>query len=331
MSFQKIKGHQNQLKYLSRLKDSSTIPHALLFTGQHGIGKRLIADIFAASVFCKEKDSPCGRCHSCMQMKAGSYPDFLVLERDDKGKIPVGSSDRSQQGSVRWMIDRLTRSSLNGRYVVIVDGVETISESGQNALLKTVEEPASDSHIILIAESKSGILPTIVSRCIEINFNPLPLSYIKDIVNERFPDRENSSLISSICGGSAEVALRLHDDKIFGGIIETAKEIKGMLRGRGTAGKVFDISGSSDPSFIITVLINLYSFMMRTHITGEVVIYPDDIILDAGEAEKAVKILLAIKKGLKNNLNVNNILKGMLYSVSEMNPRGFHDPDFSWL
>jgi hypothetical protein len=71
--------------------------------------------------------------------------------------------------------------------------------------------------------------------------------------------------------------------------------------------------------------------MVRSHITGEVVMYPDDITLDAYEAEKAVKILLAIKKGLKNNLNVNSILKGMLYSVSEINSRGFPDPDFSWL
>ena len=331
MSFEKIKGHQNQLKYLSRLKKSGSIPHALLFTGQQGIGKRLIADIFAASVFCKETEAPCGKCHSCMQIKAGSYPDFLVLERDDKGKIPVGASDRSQQGSVRWMIDRLTRSSINGRYVVIVDGVETISESGQNALLKTVEEPGSDSHIILIAESKSGILPTIVSRCIEINFNPLPVSDINDIVDERFPEGENSSLISSICGGSADVALRLYDDKIFDGIIAAAKEIKGILRGRGTAGKAFDFSGTAEPAFVITVLVNLYSFMVRSHITGEVVMYPDDITLDAYEAEKAVKILLAIKKGLKNNLNVNSILKGMLYSVSEINSRGFPDPDFSWL
>lgn len=331
MVFHKIKGHKSQLNYLSRLKKGGTIPHALLFAGQQGIGKRLIADIFAASVFCKENDSPCGKCHSCLQMKAGSYPDFLVLERDDKGKIPVGSSDRSQQGSVRWMIDRLTRSPLNGRYVVIVDGVETISESGQNALLKTVEEPGSDSYIILIAESKSGILPTIVSRCIEVNFNPLQVSDIKEIINERFPDEENLSLISSICGGSADVALRLNDSKVFGGIIAAAKEIKGILRGRGTAGKTFDLSGSSETAFIITALINLYSFMVRSHITGEIVVYPDDITLDIKEAEKAVKILLAIKKGLKNNLNVNSILKGMLYSVSEINSRGFPDPDFSWL
>jgi len=331
MSFQKISGHQNQLKYLNRLKNGGALPHALLFTGQHGIGKRLVADLFAASIFCKDKESPCGKCSSCLQMQAGSYPDFLVLEKDDKGKIPVGSSDRSQPGTVRWMIDRLTRSSIKGRYIVIVDGVETISESGQNALLKTVEEPGPDSHIILIAESKSGILPTIVSRCIEINFNPLPVSYIKEIVKGEFPENENSFLIYSICGGSADAALRLYDDKVFNNIIAAAKEIKSILRGRGSAGKAFDFPGTSDPSFIMTVLINLYSFMLRIHITGEVVIYPDNILLDKIEAEKAVKILLAIKKGLKNNLNINNILKGMLYSISEMTPRGFPDPDFSWL
>lgn len=331
MNIQNIRGHENQLKYLSHIKQGGTIPHALLFTGQHGIGKRLIADIFAASVFCSGEEAPCGACHSCLQMKAGSYPDFIVLEKDDKGKIPVGSSDRGQPGTVRWMIDRLTRSSINGKLIVIVDGVETISESGQNALLKTVEEPGSDSHIILIAESKSGILPTIVSRCVEINFNPLQVSYINDIVSEQFPGGENSALISSICGGSADVALRLHDDKVFNSIIDVSREIRRMFRGTGSGGKSVDISGGGESAFALTVLINLYSFMVRGHISGDSSSLPEDIMLEMDEAEKAVKILLAIKKGLKNNLNINNFLKGMLYSVSDMKSLGFPDPDFSWL
>lgn len=331
MNIQNIRGHENQLKYLSRIKNCGTIPHALLFTGQQGIGKRLIAERFAASIFCTGEGTPCGVCPSCIQMKAGSYPDFIVLEKDDKGKIPVGSSDRSQPGTVRWMIDRLTRSSINGKFAVIVDGVETISESGQNALLKTVEEPGSDSHIILIAESKSGILPTIVSRCVEINFNPLQVSTINSITSERFPCGENSALISAICGGSADVALRLHDDKVFSSIIDISREIKAMLRGTGAGGKSVDISGGGESAFALTVLINLYSFMVREHICGEGVPLPEDIMLDMDEAEKVVKILLAIKKGLKNNLNINNFLKGMLYSVSDMKSLGFSDPDFSWV
>lgn len=331
MNFHNIRGHQNQLKYLSHLKNGGNIPHALLFTGQHGIGKRLIAETFAASIFCNEKDSPCGKCSSCIQMNAGSYPDFLKLERDEKGKIPVGSSDRSQPGTVRWMIDRLTRSSVRGRYVVIVDGVETISDTGQNALLKTVEEPGSGSHIILIAESKSGILPTIVSRCVEINFNPLQVSDIYEIVREKFPVMENQKSILSICGGSAEVALNLYDDKVFDSIVSICRDIKSLLRGTGSGGKNIDIQTGGAGSLFITVLINLYSMMIREHITGVNSSLPEDIILDINEAEKLVKILLAIKKGLKNNLNVNNFLKGMIYSASGIKSYGFPEPDFSWL
>ncbi len=331
MNFHNVLGHQNQLKYLSHIKQSGSIPHALLFTGQHGIGKRLIAETFAKGIFCKEGNSPCGKCPHCLQMQGGSYPDFILLERDDKGKIPVGSSDRSQPGTVRWMIEKLTRSSINGKYVAIVDGVETISEAGQNALLKTVEEPGPETHIILIAESKSGILTTIVSRCVEINFNPLQESDIEKIVSGMAYDRNNNPLVPSVCGGSADIALRLYDEKVFSSIMDICREIKALLRGRGAGGKVSDISGGAESGFIITVLINIYSFMMREHIAGNGLSLPGDIVLDMDEAEKAVKILLAIKKGLKNNLNVNNFLKGMLYSASGMNTRGFSDPDFSWL
>lgn len=331
MNFNNVHGHQNQIKYLSHIKQSGSIPHALLFTGQHGIGKRLIAEIFAKGIFCNEENSPCGKCPHCLQMQAGSYPDFILLERDDKGKIPVGSSDRTQPGTVRWMIEKLTRSSINGKYVVIVDGVETISEAGQNALLKTVEEPGTGTSIILIAESKSGILPTIVSRCVEINFNPLQVSHIKKIIGGMVKNVDNNHLVPLISGGSADIALRLYDDKVFSSIIDICREIKVMLRGAGTGGKIADLPGGADSGFIITVLLNIYSFMIREHIGGGGLSLPMDIVLEMEEAEKAVKILLAIKKGLKNNLNVNNFLKGMLYSASGMKSRGFSDPDFSWL
>ncbi len=329
MNFQNIKGHHNQLKYLSRIKSGGNIPHSLLFSGQQGIGKRLIAELFATSVFCSEENSPCGKCFSCIQMKAGTYPDFIILERDDKGKIPIGSSDRPN--SVRWMIDRLMLSSVKGKYIAIVDGVETISEAGQNALLKTIEEPGEGAHIILIAESKSGILPTIVSRCIEINFNPLQVSDIKEIVAEKFPEGNNSEIISSICGGSADIALLLHDEKVFNEVMDICREMKVLLRGSGIGGKFPDIPGGSESGFILTVLINLYSLMIREHIAGLGNSLPGDVLIDIEEAEKLVKILLAIKKGLKNNLNVKNILKGMIYSVSGMKSSGFYEPDFSWL
>jgi len=331
MNIQGIKGHQNQLNYLSHLKTGGAIPHALLFTGQHGTGKRLIAERFAASVLCREEDSPCFKCAACMQMKAGSYPDYIILERDEKGKIPVGSSDRSQPGSVRWMIERLTRSSINGKYFVVVDGVETISEAGQNALLKTIEEPGADSHIILIAESKSGILPTIVSRCIEINFNPLSVSQINEIMRERFSDGGNSDIIASICGGSVDTALRLNDEKVFNSIMSLCKEISSQIKGGSGELKFQDFASGEDNIFILNVLINIYSFMLKEHIKGSGFSIPEYLLIDADDAEKVVKILLAIKKGLKNNLNVKVFLKGMLSSISELKRTGFPEPDFSWL
>ena len=331
MNIQGIRGHENQLKYLSHLKRGGMIPHALLFTGQNGIGKRLIAERFAASVFCCAEDSPCFRCAACMQMKAGSYPDYILLERDEKGKIPVGNSDRREPGSVRWMIERLTRSSVNGKYFAVVDGVETISEAGQNALLKTVEEPGDDSHIILIAESKSGILPTIVSRCIEIGFNPLPVYHIEAIIGDKLAANPNSGIIASVCGGSVEAALRLNDEKIFDSLLAICRDISAVVKGAGGGSRFQELMAGGDNSFLLTVLINIYSFMLREDIEGGGSSLPADIIIGASEAEKVVKILLAIKKGLKNNLNIRNFLKGMLASVADMKRTGFPEPDFSWL
>jgi len=202
-----IIGHGRELKNLSALKSAEGMPHSVLLTGQRGIGKRLIAERFLSSFLCKGGNPPCGECNICRQISAGTYPDLIILERDDKGKIPVGSKDKLMPGSVRWLIDRLSRAASTGNYTVIIDGVDTISEAGQNALLKTIEEPYSKAYIFLIAESRTGILPTIISRCIEIPFQPLRDDDLRQIIKMQGITSPETDFYIAISAGSADIAL----------------------------------------------------------------------------------------------------------------------------
>jgi hypothetical protein len=59
--------------------------------------------------------------------------------------------------------------------------------------------------------------------------------------------------------------------------------------------------------------------------------FPEEVVLNRDDARKVIRILLALKKGLKNNLNIKNIIKGFMYSMKEMDTSGFPEPDFSWL
>ena len=123
----------------------------------------------------------------------------------------------------------------------------------------------------------------------------------------------------------------LPDEKIFDSLLATCRDISAVVKGAGGGSRFQDLLAGGDNGFLLTVLINIYSFMLREDIEGGSSLLPADILIGASEAEKVVKILLAIKKGLKNNLNIRNFLKGMLSSIADMKRTGFPEPDFSWL
>ena len=167
-----IIGHSRQIKILEVLRRNDDIPQTILFSGKSGIGKKLVARRLLASLFCEAGDPPCLKCPSCLQAAGGTFPDIIELGPDEKGSIPIGDADRSEPGSVRWLIDRLSKKSISGTYGVLIDGAESISAAGQNALLKTIEEPQAGAHIIIITANRSLILPTILSRCMNLPFYP---------------------------------------------------------------------------------------------------------------------------------------------------------------
>ncbi|MCL2154762.1 MAG: hypothetical protein FWH53_03760 [Leptospirales bacterium] len=332
LNFYGIIGHRRELNSLLQLNGETNIPHAILFTGQRGIGKRLIAERFLSSLICNDSTPPCGVCSLCKQIAARSFPDFIVLERNDKGKIPVGTKDKLLPGTVRWLIDKLSLAPTTAGYSVIIDGVDIISDAGQNALLKTIEEPYSKANIFLISDSRAGILPTIISRCIEIPFQPLKDDDILNILKIKESITYQSEFLVSISGGSAEIAIKLHDDNIFNEISNLCGIIsKFVKRDSEEILKYPERENISDNEFLLIVLINIYSLMVREDIRKNIRTIPEEIRLNSEDAVKVVRILLAIKMGLKNNLNVKNILKGFMYSLEKIDSHGFIEPDFSWL
>ncbi len=332
MNFEGITGHTRQLNYLKILKEKGEIPHAFLFSGPSGIGKRIIAGRFLNSLFCQNSPSPCLDCPVCSQFNAGSFPDYLVLEKDEKGKIPVGDRDKPAQGTVRWLIDRLNKSAVTGRYGILIDGVDTISEAGQNALLKTIEEPPAGTCIIMTARSRATVLGTILSRSMDMTFNPLHRSLISDILISRGFEQDAAKLISSVSGGSVENALLLGDENILDAIFNFCGEINGSLNSN-NGGVFFSDAGKGlDNELLLTLAVNIYSVMLSEKYEGTGSILPGSVQVEDTEViRKIIKILLAIKKGLNNNLNVKNSLKGMFYSFEDISSSGFPEPDLSWL
>lgn len=281
------------------------------------------------SIFCENKSAPCLKCDVCRQIKAGSFPDYLTLLKDDKGKIPVGERDKASQGTVRWLIDKLGRSSISGDYGIIIDGVDTISEIGQNALLKTIEEPPPGTCIVLIAESSSIILPTIVSRCLEITFNPLSDEDVLDIIESIYPGFDKNRLVSVISGGSVETAVYLNGDGAVDDALDMCRSITEVINEKSNYFNISNSISESGNEILLTVLINIFSYMLKEPYISDAKLLPDDIYIDSEEKLKnIIKLLLSVKKGLNNNLNVKNSLKGMLYSFNSNNETFIEGNDY---
>ena len=203
MPLHEIKGHNRQIEILKRAVNNDKVPHAYLFSGLAGIGKKLVAMRLAKSLQCEAIDNkPCGICLPCKKIEDGNHPDILMVE-------PDGQFIKVDQ--IRELQKKLGYKPFEGKATVcIIDGADKLNISAANSLLKTLEEPPARTHLVLIAENIRMVIPTILSRCQRINFSPLPVEDVEVILkkDESFGG-EDIKTIAAMSGGSPGKALSM--------------------------------------------------------------------------------------------------------------------------
>lgn len=163
--------HAIQWQQLAQLHEEQRLPHALLLGGAPGIGKLRFARALLATLLCEQPKGfqACGACQACQLHASGSHPDLRELTPEE-GKRQIGIDQvRSLQ--------QFTAQSAHrdgGRKLALIYPAEAMNAYTANAVLKTLEEPAGDTVLILLSHSPSQLLPTIRSRCMQMNF-PLPV------------------------------------------------------------------------------------------------------------------------------------------------------------
>ncbi len=171
-----------------------------------GVGKRTTARIVAMALNCRNSerspDNPCGQCRACRQILSGNHPDVPLIE-------PQGNLLRIEQ--IRKLLVSLAMKPFSARNrVVIVADAQAMNPEAANALLKMLEEPPADTTLILTALQKSDLLPTIVSRCRHIRFNPLGLQDLMTLLKS-VPEiaDEFAETAVTLSGGSFSKARQL--------------------------------------------------------------------------------------------------------------------------
>ncbi len=205
LTWKKIIGHAEIIRQLKKNSVARKIPHAIIFSGVEGIGKRTVAEVFAASLLCENLNGgePCGTCPDCKLMKGKSHPDFYVVEPEE-----TKTARNIKIGQIRELQSQVSLKPVQAeRRVVIIDGAEFLRTAAANSLLKTLEEPPGATIFILITANRAGLLMTMRSRCVTINFERLTDEQIKAELSRR--EIDNAEKISIISGGSLGRALKL--------------------------------------------------------------------------------------------------------------------------
>ena len=197
MSFTLIQGQDRAIQNLKQSLQRDKLHHAYLFSGPEGVGKKKTALELAKALNCDRPgpDGGCDQCPACRKIENQLHPDLIHLK-------PEGVHIRIEQ--IRNLGQQLSFGPAMGRSrLCLLDMASDLNEPAANAFLKTLEEPPPGTIFILLVRDPGELLPTLVSRCVSIGFNPLSLSLIADkLVTEKGLSREEALALSLVSGGS---------------------------------------------------------------------------------------------------------------------------------
>lgn len=179
MKFSEIVGQKKIKQYFLECLDTGSFSHAYLLEGAKGSGKASVVDALAHSLFCENSEGleACGKCRSCHQLDSGNHPDLIWLKPGKKTGYGV---DDVREG----IIQNLEIPPYQSQYkIYVIRNAETLTVEAQNALLKTIEEPAEYVLLFLLSQNKEMLLETVCSRCTWLKLEALSeeemLAYLK--------------------------------------------------------------------------------------------------------------------------------------------------------
>ena len=206
MAWADVLGQDFAARILRTHLATGRVAQAYLLAGPDGVGKRRLALEMAKALVCEAGDGsrPCEACRTCRQIGRGAHPDVHRL-------TPGGASQQIKIEEARQLISRLALRPFSARaQVAIIEAADRLTEEAANALLKTLEEPSTQTRFVLTSAHPASCLPTIISRCQLIRCRPLPWDVIARIlVEQQHCEPRLAQTIARLAGGSASAALGL--------------------------------------------------------------------------------------------------------------------------
>ena len=265
--FADIRAQERAIGFLRRAWEHGRLAHAYLFTGPAGIGKLATARALALGLHCEVAPfEACGTCSACRTIAAGTHPDVRIVTGPLENKRDVSIEQ------VRDLQRELSYRSLSAHPKIgIINDAEILTLQAQNALLKTLEEPAGNSLLVLVAVNAASLASTILSRCQRLVFGPLPTAAVTEVLERHGRSGAEAAAVAAYAEGSPGRALAL-DAEFFA---TRRREILARLRGlRGQGFKQLtdfaqELSGEdANLTLVLAVIASWYRDALRRAVLG---------------------------------------------------------------
>lgn len=198
-----IYNNQNNLDLMQKFRKTGHFPHACLFYGEKGSGRKTLAEYFAKTLLCTGNSAPCGECSACRKLTKHVHPDFISVEHS--GKLQ-GFSVETIRSVCRNAISAPNESNYK---IYLFSDCDNISIPAQNTLLKLTEEPPKHVVLLFTAVSKEAFLETMLSRMMQIPVNPCtPENCRNALLAKNFPPEKVSQAVQATGGTSVGMALQ---------------------------------------------------------------------------------------------------------------------------
>jgi DNA polymerase III subunit delta' len=314
-------GNARVVEILRRAVERDRLPHALIFAGPPGVGKRTLALLLAQLVNCGSPTGSlaCGKCSSCTKIVRGSHPDIRVVE-------PDGAFIKIEQ--IRQVIGEIAYQPFEAKYrVVILDPAEQLKLEAANCMLKTLEEPPSRTIIILVTSNPYLLLSTIQSRSRLLQFAGISQDRIEAyLVQNSGWNPEDARLAAALSRGSLGNA-QAFDASSYIPVRAQALRFVSLLLSRGSfadASRLVAGTAKDKDAFpvwveaVLTILQDLFYAGAAPERIGQRDILEDLRALaassPAGAIPSAVRAFDRLRRGLRHNVNRQLALEALFLS-----------------
>ena len=318
MSFEDIKGQDSALNTLKGALEEGRVFSSYLFLGPEGVGKATTARNFAKALNCKDGENiPCDMCISCNKINSNTHPDVMIVE-------PEGASQAIKINRIRNIIASANLKAYEGKKkVFIVDKADSMTQEASNAFLKTLEEAPADSVFILVASSKEMILPTILSRCLVVNFFPASMELTEKMLKEKINlEKEEANILSRFSSGRIGEAMRMKEhslidrkNKVIDSFLKNSFDVIDNYSSRGEL--------KEDLEFLVSYFRDVFLYK---RVSNEELVFHVDRIEDIKKAsdkftqeklDRIIKKIIKLRSYVNNNVNPKMIIDVLKNELKE--------------